>query len=281
MLRTGPLATIQDGGRPGWAHVGVTGSGAADRGALRLANRLVGNPQDAAAIETVLGGLALTATDSLALAVTGAHAPATLNGAPVPHAVVLYLTAGDTLALGTPAAGLRSYVAVSGGCVTDEVLGGRSTDTLSGLGPAPLRPGDRVPVGEQPAVETLHPQAPPLHADAEVLVLEVLPGPRSHWLADLDALGGPWRVTDQADRVGVRLAGTPLARRPEFVGVELPSEGVVRGAIQLPGSGQPVVFGPDHPVTGGYPVIGVVTEASCDLLAQARPGQAVVLRPPR
>lgn len=280
VVRPGPRTTIQDAGRPGWAHVGVTASGAADRTALRLANRLVGNPEHHAALEVLLGGLQVTAGDSLAIAVTGAHAPATLNGEPVPHAGVLYLTAGDTLALGTPATGLRSYVAVAGGIDVEPVLGSRSSDTLSGLGPDALGAGDVLGVGVPPPLRPLPTQVPPLHGEEGPLILEALPGPRSHWLADLDALAGPWRVSDQADRVGVRLIGTPLARRPEAVGVELPSEGVVRGAIQLPGNGMPLVFGPDHPVTGGYPVIAVLTEASCDLLAQARPGRVVELRPP-
>lgn len=279
VVRSGPLATVQDAGRPGWAHVGVTGSGAADRRSFTLANRLVGNHEDAAAIEAVFGGLEVTVSDSMVLAVTGAHAPATVNGVPVGHAGVLYLTAGDTLRLGTPESGLRSYVAVSGGLLPAEVLGSRSTDTLSGVGPARLRDGDDLPVGPQPAVRTLHPLAPPLTPSPDVLVLATLPGPRSGWLADPDALAGPWAVSEQADRVGVRLTGTPLARLPEFASAELPSEGVVRGSIQLPGNGLPVVFGADHPVTGGYPVVGVLTEAASDLLAQARPGRPVVLRP--
>lgn len=280
VVRPGPRTTIQDVGRPGWAHVGVTASGAADRPALRLANRLVGNPEHHAALEVVLGGLQVTAGASMTVAVTGAHAPATLNGAPVPHAGVLYLTAGDTLALGVPAAGLRSYVAVAGGIDANPVLGSRSTDTLSGLGTDALRTGDVLGVGVPATLPPLPTQVPPLHGDDGPLILEALPGPRGDWLADVDALAGPWRVSDQADRVGVRLTGTPLARRPGVAHVELPSEGVVRGAIQLPGNGLPLIFGPDHPVTGGYPVIAVLTEASCDLLAQARPGRIVELRPP-
>lgn len=280
VVRPGPRTTVQDAGRPGWAHVGVTASGAADRAALRLANRLVGNPEHLAALEVTLGGLSLRASDSMTLAVTGALAPATLNGAPVPHTCVVHLTAGDTLSLGIPEAGLRSYVAVAGGIDADPVLGSRSTDTLSGLGPEPLHPGQVLRVGVPQTLPPLPTQAPPFHRDDDTVVLEALPGPRSHWLADLDALAGPWRVSDQADRVGVRLTGTPLERHPQWQGVELPSEGVVRGAIQLPGNGLPLVFGPDHPVTGGYPVIAVLTEASSDRLAQARPGQLVELRPP-
>lgn len=281
VICSGPFTTIQDAGRPGWAHIGVTSSGAADRASLRLANRLVGNPEDAAVLEAVFGGLKVTATDSLVLAITGAHAPATLNHMPVAHASPLCLTAGDCLTVGTPASGLRSYIAVSGGLATGNVLGGQATDTLSGLGPRPIASGDVLAVGPQSSVPTLQTAAPPLRREHAVVDLEVLPGPRSDWLADPDALIGPWEISDRADRVGVRLSGTPLARSPKVSGRELPSEGVVRGSIQLPGNGFPVVFGPDHPVTGGYPVVGVLTEASSDKLAQARPGQHVLLHPGR
>lgn len=277
VLAPGPSALLQDTGRPGWAHAGVTRSGAADAGALALANRLVGNPSSLAAIEATFGGLRVRVTDSVCVAVTGAHAPATVNGRPVPHAVPLYLTAGDELALGIPDRGLRSYVAFSGGCDVPAVLGSRASDTLSGLGPAPLAAGDLLPIGPQPAVHTLGGEAPP---PAGHLDLDYLPGPRADWLADPDALAATaWVVSARADRVGVGLDGIPLRRADAVADAELPSEGTVRGAIQVPGGGLPVIFGPDHPVTGGYPVVGVLTPASCDRLAQARPGDPVRLHP--
>ena len=116
--------------------------------------------------------------------------------------------------------------------------------------------------------------APVLLPTLAPLRLQPLPGPRSDWLNEgLDDT--TWTVSNRSDRVGVRLDGTPLRRAPRFEHDELPSEGLVRGAIQLPPSGLPVIFGPDHPVTGGYPVIAVLTDADADRLAQARPGQAI------
>lgn len=272
------MATVQDAGRRGFAHVGVPASGAADRSAWALANRLVGNHAAAAAIEVTLGGLEVVVTEAMLLAATGAHAPATLNGTPVPHGVAWFAAAGDTVRLGRPAAGLRTYLAASGGLALEPVLGSRSTDTLSGLGPERLREGEVVPVGPQPPIPRRHPAAPPVRPAGEVLVLDVSPGPRREWLADPSALRGPWTISGESDRVGVRLVGAPLRRHRDHIGEELPSEGVVGGAIQVPASGLPVVFGADHPVTGGYPVVGVLTSASSDRLAQARPGQVVALR---
>ena len=167
----------------------------------------------------------------------------------------------------------ESYVSVAGGIDVPPVLGSRATDTLSGVGPRPLAAGDVLPLGEAaaPTRGAVAPLTPPAEGS---VTLEVLPGPRSDWLADPD-LDGEWTVAPDSNRVGVRLTGHawPRARTGE-----LPSEGVVRGSIQLPPDGRPVLFGPDHPTTGGYPVVGVLTDDSFDLLAQLRPGQHVRFR---
>lgn len=275
ILAPGPLTTIQDSGRPGHAHLGVSLSGAADRESYRLVTALVGNPPGAAALEVTAGGLRMVADETLCVALTGALCPVSADGGPVAYAAPFHLPAGRVLALGAPTAGLRTYVAVAGGLDVPPVLGSRSHDSLSGIGPVPLRAGDRLPLGR--------PSAPPLLDAAPVapphtgrLELTVLPGPRTDWLAEpLD--GTTWTVASRSDRIGVRLDGVALRRREAVAGAELLSEGVVRGAIQLPPGGQPVVFLADFPVTGGYPVVGVLDERSCDALAQARPGQAVRL----
>jgi biotin-dependent carboxylase-like uncharacterized protein len=177
-----------------------------------------------------------------------------------------------------PERGLRTYVSVRGGFDVPAVLGSRSTDTLSGLGPGPLTAGSRLPVGRHgghPSVDVAPHPAPPLGT----LVLDVVQGPRTAWLAEPDALvRGEWLVGSASDRVGVRLAGERLPRPASLEGRELPSEGVVRGAVQVPADGQPVVFLADHPVTGGYPVVAVLSEPAQDLLAQAVPGQQVRFR---
>ena len=279
VLAPGPLATIQDAGRPGWAHVGVSPSGAADRGAYALANRLIGNEPGAAAVEVLLGGLEVRLGADAAAALTGAPTPAWLNGRPVDHHAPLYLAAGDILRLGPPVAGLRTYLALSGGIAVAPLLGSRSWDSLGRLGPAPLRAGQVIPLGAVTGTPRVD-HAPILLPTTAPVAVGVLPGPRTDWVADgLAALTRrEWRVSTDSDRVGVRLEGDPLERASDVVGTELASEGVVRGAVQLPAGGRPVVFGSDHPVTGGYPVVGVVTDADADLLAQARPGQQVRFR---
>ncbi|GAB7192374.1 biotin-dependent carboxyltransferase family protein [Kineococcus sp. NUM-3379] len=280
VLETGPSSTVQDLGRPGLFRYGVGVSGAADRGSLRLANALVGNPPGSACVESVLGGLAVRATRRCVLALTGAPAPASVDGTPVGHASVLVLRVGQTLRLGVAGSGLRTYLAVRGGIDVEPVLGSRSRDTLSGIGPEPLAAGDRLPVGAPPPDLPRRRSAVVAPLPAGALVLAVRLGPRADRFSDPAALfAGSWRVSPQTDRVGARLdrAAGPALRRADDA--ELPSEGVVPGALQVPPSGQPVLFLADHPVTGGYPVIGVVRDADVDRAAQARPGQELRFRP--
>lgn len=274
----GRPATVQDLGRPGWFDSGVGPSGAADRGALRLANRLLGNPEHAAGIEVLLGGLALRTEEPVLAAVTGAPAPATVDGTPVGHAAVLHLKVGQVLRLGFPPTGLRSYVAVRGGIDIPPVLGSRSYDTLAGIGPPPLRAGTRLPIGPPPPAWPIVDQAPQA-ALPDLVEVRALLGPRDDWFTAPTALfTGHWTVDKDADRVGARLDradGPPLHR---ISTAELPTEGMALGSVQVPPGGQPVVFLADHPITGGYPVIAVVLDADIDLLAQARPGQRIRFR---
>lgn len=274
VVAPGPSTTVQDGGRPGYAAIGVSESGAFDRGAYEAGRRLLGNPVGGAALEVVLGGLTVRATARTRVVVTGALARVAIGERAVGYGEPFDLRPGDDLRVGFCSRGIRVYVSVAGGIEVAPVLGSRSTDTLSGLGPAPLRAGDVLPVGTSTGLETAVVLAPPAHG---AVTLDVLPGPRTDWLADPD-LAGEWTVSPDSNRVGVRLAGPAVGLTRTG---ELPSEGVVRGAVQVPPGGQPVIFGPDHPTTGGYPVVGVLTDASCDLLAQLRPGQHVLLRPAR
>jgi biotin-dependent carboxylase-like uncharacterized protein len=281
VLDPGPLTTVQDLGRAGLAELGVGRSGAADRGALRLANRLVGNTEDAAALEITGGGLRVHAEAATLVAVTGAPCPLKTSGGGSPAGVnaPFWLSAGATLELHRPAIGLRSYLAVRGGIAVDPVLGSRSTDTLSGLGPPPLRAGDRIPVGDEwagpiPPVDVVPVSLPP-KGEAE---LRIVAGPRVDWFAAsaLDVLcSSAYEVRADSDRVGMRLAGPELhAIRHD----ELPSEGMVPGAVQVARSGAPVLFLADHPVTGGYPVLAVVLSADVDRAAQAAPGSRLRFR---
>jgi biotin-dependent carboxylase-like uncharacterized protein len=265
VLHPGPYACVQDLGRAGYAHLGVARSGAFDRAALALANRLVGNSPTAAAVEITLGGFTLLAEDAVTVCLTGAACPGMAWGVPIT------LPSGSTLSLGTPSTGLRSYLAFRGGVEVAAELGSRSTDTLGGLGPAPLRAGERLPIGRS------HPGG--VSGSAAVpaplrQVLRVVPGPRDDWFVDAIAnlTSSAWTVRADSDRIGVRLHGQALQRSRED---ELPSEPTVPGALQVPPDGLPILLGPDAPVTGGYPVIAVVREADLDIAAQLRPGHTV------
>ncbi|WP_446217689.1 5-oxoprolinase subunit C family protein [Micromonospora sp. IBHARD004] len=289
VLRAGALTTVQDQGRPGFAHLGVPRSGALDPAALRLANRLVGNPEGAAGLEITLTGCDLRFDGAACVALTGAEVEVRIHrvpadqrspdvGRPGDVGRPLSLPAGAVLRIGPPRAGLRTWLAVSGGIDVPPVLGSRATDTLSGLGPPPVRDGDRLPLGEPvghpaPVDVTV---APPVPGE---LRLTLRPGPRHDWFtpAALDLLfGTAYQVSPVSNRVGARLTGVAL---PRAVTGELPSEGLVLGAVQVPADGQPLIFLADHPTTGGYPVVGVVDDVTP--LAQARPGTTVRFHGPQ
>jgi biotin-dependent carboxylase-like uncharacterized protein len=274
VLNAGLLTLIQDLGRVGFASIGVGQSGAADRGAFRLGARLLAQPYTSAALEVTFGGLSVRARGDLQVALTGAQAPAAVDGRTVGYFGPFMVNDGQVLTLGSPQVGLRSYLSVRGGIAVAPVMGSRATDTLSGLGPPPVRAGDVLPVGPAPTAFPNQDLVPAPAMSAETLVLHALRGPRDDWLADMDAFAvTTWTVSHHSDRVGIRLSGAALPRDGSRRGQELPSEGVVSGSIQVPPAGQPVIFLADHPVTGGYPVVAVLLDDDIDRAAQAVPGQ--------
>ncbi|WP_311764420.1 carboxyltransferase domain-containing protein [Arthrobacter ipis] len=301
VLSPGIHSLIEDLGRQGHSALGVSAAGALDRASLRRANRLVGNAPSAAAIETVSGGLRLQAVGDQVLAVAGAPSALTVvtpSAAPtetetdpaetgdtearqrtVPVAAPFALLDGEILTIGVPAAGFRSYVAVRGGVDAPPVLGSRSTDTMSGIGPKPLAANQLLPSGgaaESGVVGS--PEIQPDYPGEDVTVLDIILGPRADWFdqAAIDSLcAQDWTVKPESNRVGMRLQGTPLERSRTG---ELPSEGTVAGAIQMPPEGLPVLFLADHPITGGYPVIGVVVDDQLDLAAQIPIGGSIRFR---
>jgi biotin-dependent carboxylase-like uncharacterized protein len=296
VIKPGPLATVQDLGRPGFGHLGVPRSGAADPPSLRLANRLAGNPDGAAVLELTLGRAELRFLGQAWVAVAGAPVAVTLHGPDtaaggtgrtMPHGVGFSVPAGGAVQVGAPGVGLRTYLAVRGGIDVPPVLGSRSADLRSGLGPAPLRSGDVLPVGPAAsparggpvAGEAVAGEADPGHVTGAALPvagqpteLRVIPGPRDDWFVPgaLDMLcGSTYTVTAASDRTGLRLDGPALRSGRDD---ELPSEGVVTGSLQVPPGGRPILLLADHPVTGGYPVIAVVVSADVGLAGQLRPG---------
>ncbi|WP_022882643.1 5-oxoprolinase subunit C family protein [Gryllotalpicola ginsengisoli] len=278
-------ALVEDAGRPGFADVGLGSAGYADTASADLANRLVGNRHGSALVEALFGGLAVRARGAALVAATGAPCPVLVRGEDgrmrgAAMYEVIDLRDGDRLELGSPSVGLRSYLAVRGGIDVEPVLGSRSRDTLAGVGPAPLAPGDLLPIGgndaEWPSVDAV--PWPGWTSGGEV-VLDAVRGPRDDWFepAAMAWLGaGTFTVSSQADRIGVRLTSAqPLTRRERG---ELPSEGAELGSVQVPPDGHPILFLADHPVTGGYPVAAVLTRASIARAAQLVPGQQVRLR---
>ncbi len=287
ILSVGLPVLFQDLGRSGQANQGISRSGAADRGALKMANRLVGNSPNAAALEVTLGGLSFRMRGRGVLALAGAPAPVSIVSASgvrltVPHNHPVALDDGDVVTLAAPPAGMRSYLAIRGGFAIAPVLGSVATDTLAQIGPAPLAAGDHVAIcdapvgslvtmGELPSVSM--PRA------GEEVVLDVVMGPRTDWFTESAVesfLSQSWQVTAQSSRVGIRLAGEALERA---ITQELPSEATVHGAIQVPASGQPVLFLADHPLTGGYPVIANVAGHHLDLAGQIPVGARIRFNP--
>ncbi len=294
IVSPGLQSLIQDLGRHGHSGLGVSAAGALDRASLRRANRLVGNAPGAAgietvAIETVAGGLTVQAVGDQVLAVAGAPSelaittPAGPEAEParrtVPMATPFALLDGETLSIGAPTSGFRSYLAVRGGVDADPVLGSRSTDTMSGSAPRRWPPGSSWPPAATPnpassAIRNCSPEFP----GTGVTVLDVVPGPRADWF-DAEALASltrqDWVVKTAVQPVGMRLDGTPLQRTREG---ELASEGTVAGALQVPPEGLPVLFLADHPITGGYPVIAVVVDSQLDRAAQIPIGGTICFR---
>jgi biotin-dependent carboxylase-like uncharacterized protein len=283
VLDPGLMTTVQDDGRPGYAHLGVPPSGSLDFDSFHLANRLVGNTAGSAVLETTLRGprmrLHSPGGTSIHVAVTGAPAAITVNGRPGAFNSAVELRHGDVLGVASATAGLRSYIAVSGGIMAQAVMGSRSTDVLSGLGPPVLTAGSVLPLADRhpspPVLDFVAPRGIPRGA----AVLEALEGPRLDWFvqaAVTELERAWWRTTPASNRVGVRLTG---AVRIRWRGTsELPPEPMVTGSIQIPPDGQPIVFLNDHPTTGGYPVLAVLTDDSLGIAGQLVPGSRVRLR---
>ena len=251
----GVATAVRDGGRQGMAHLGRGRGGAADLAALQLANRLVGNEPDTAGLETS-GGLTFRVTTPTMIAITGSPVDVQVEGGvPVGWGAPVAVGAGALVHLGRLHGGARTYVAVRGG------IGGVDGPTVA-VGPDPLVPASAVAAVPHPAV----------------LTVRVWEGPRLDWFSD-DAwptlLGSTFTVLGDSNRVGVRLSGPALRRSRHG---ELPSEGLLEGSVQVPPSGQPIVMLADHPVTGGYPVIGVVDPADVGYAAQWTPGMQVGFR---
>jgi KipI family sensor histidine kinase inhibitor len=279
ILEPGLLSLIEDGGRGPVAALGIPESGAADADSLRLANRLAGNADGDAAVEITVLGPTLRFSDPVHLAVVGCRpggVEVRVEGHPVPSDAVLPVHRGQVVHIGRVSVGLRAYLAVSGGFAGPEVVGSRSTDMLSGLGPAPLAAGDRLELGAPVRPRGL--LAPPARVapSGSPTTIRVLPGPHRFPAADLDRLTSVvWTVDGASNRIGLRLRGGdgPVVRMAPDV--EVDSTAMITGAVQVPPDGDPIILMPDHATVGGYPVIACVISADLAALGQLRPGDTL------
>ena len=282
VLSPGPLTTLQDIGRFGYGRYGVPTSGALDTFSLRAANVLVGNNENEACLEITMFGLRISALRDVAIAVTGGDLRPFLNDTPLSMWTSLILKKGDTLSFRGMKDGCRSYLAIGGGLFLDEIMGSRSTNLFSGfggLGGRALIKGD-----------VLSSNSPHLHFKAEGrwypqdLIpcyskqwhLRVIFGPQDDQFTQEGKntlLNSPYQVRHQSDRTGIRLSGPLIERRLE-VQESIISEGVISGAIQVPGDGQPIIILVEI-VTGGYRKIATVITADLSLLGQMKPGDMV------
>lgn len=278
--RSGPRTTVQDLGRSGYQHQGLSPGGAADLRAFRWANHLLGNTRNAACLEITFGGFIAAAEQPLLMAITGADCQATVNGVPVPDWGTFLMNPGDQLQLGAPRTGLLTYLAVAGGWQTRQFCNSRSCVVREGLtGLGLVENGTTLPAGKLPPgpdVEAalrrvIPPQLRPAPSAYEAL--NVMPGPDLEDFHHIDIarfIHSRYRIGEQSDRMGYRLGGPAL---PSRGGVT--SRGVCCGTVQVPGDGMPMVLLNDRQTIGGYPVLGTLPRLDCSLLAQKRPGEQI------
>ncbi|OLY44746.1 sensor histidine kinase inhibitor, KipI family [Bartonella apis] len=279
--------TFQDRGRLFQSSQGLSPSGALDQKAMANANRLVGNPREQPVLEFTYGNARMKALQPSVIAFTGANLPITVKSANGRVFVFekntpLAIDEGDEIILGRPFTGFRSYMALRGGFKVEPVLKSASFDSLSNLGPKPLVAGDKVFIANdsplQPVLLSLDdPYSLPEAGDK--VVLDVVMGPRTDWFTEQSIamfLEKPWQVTAASNRIGIRLQSDAHLERSRRD--ELPSEGTVTGAIEVPANGEPVLFLRDRPVTGGYPVIANLVEDQIDLAAQIPIGAFICFR---
>lgn len=283
VLDPGLLTTVQDAGRSGWARYGVPPSGPLDTAAFAAANALVGNPPTAAALEITLAGPVLRAERECLIAVCGAEFELWVGTLPAPTWHAVYVRAGRIITFGMRRSGARAYLAVSGGIALPPFLGSLATylpGGFGGLDGRALRAGDRLPLGGTIARDWMQragrvwpvDRRPPYTTQP---TLRVVLGPQDDYFTAEGVatfLNSAYQLTPEADRMGARLQGPPIAHRGP---TGIVSDGVVVGSVQVPPDGQPIVMLADHQTTGGYPKIATVLRADLPLLAQCLPGDRI------
>jgi antagonist of KipI len=264
VISPGFLTTVQDLGRFGYAHLGISASGAADPLALRAGNLLVGNAENAAALEMTLVGGAFEFEADAVVALTGSD-----FGADLPLWSAFEVKAGRTLRWGAARTGARCYLCVRGGIGVPKVMGSASVHLLTGVGGRALRTGDVLPIGEE-AIRRPRPATAGAPQYSDRRLLRATPGPQAGWFAD-ELYRAPYGVSEESNRMGLRLRGAAIPSPPG----QMITEGVPLGAVQVPPDGQPIILFVEHQTTGGYPKPANVISADFGRLGQLRPRDEV------
>lgn len=284
----GALTSVQDNGRYGYMASGIGPGGVMDRESAAAANRAVGNDPDCAVLEMTLQGPELEFTEDLVIAAAGADMDAHLDGMPMPSAVPVMARSGSRLVFHAAIKGCRTYLAVRGGIDVPVVLGSRSTNFrchMGGYRGRPLQAGDELPVirAAEPFTGQVwdpsmsyHAIRPQYHCDCpQNVTVHVIAGPQQDMFteAGLETFyHTAYRMTPESDRMGMRLDGEAIGSRN---GVDIVSDGIVFGSVQVPRSGLPIILMADHQTTGGYAKIAVVCSFDLPLLAQLSPGAVI------
>ena len=278
----GPLSTIQDGGRFGYMSTGFGSGGAMDLYAMEQANILAGNDPKDGVIEMTMLGITAEFTCDTVIALTGADMAPTINGEPIPMYQSVQVYQGDRLAMGAAQSGMRGYLAVSGGFDIKPVMGSLSTNLkvkLGGFQGRKLLAGDQIPLRQPGSLEMLGAcKTQPDNQYPDTVVVRVILGPQEDYFTQkgIDTfLRTRYNVSGQSDRMGVRLEGTPIENKN---GVDIISDGIAYGSVQIPASGTPIIMMADRQTTGGYAKIATVITADLYKIAQARPGSGIRFR---
>lgn len=279
LISSGPLSTVQDGGRFGYMSMGFSPNGAMDTYSMKLANLLVGNSPDDGVIEMTLIGMSVRFDCMTVIAITGADMQPKLNDQPIAMYSSVPVAAGDRLTMSAATKGMRAYLAVAGGFDVPEVMGSMSTNlkcALGGFEGRKLRAGDVLPLrrSTDPMFYDNHSFVPE-NDYSEHITARVILGPQDNYFTakGIDTfLSSTYTVSDKSDRMGIRLDGQPIEN---INGVDIISDGIVTGSIQIPASGTPIIMMADRQTTGGYAKIATVISVDLKKIAQARPGTKI------
>lgn len=278
VISPGPLSTVQDSGRFGYMSRGFSPGGAMDTYSMRVANILVGNAPDDGVVEMTLMGMTVTFDCTSVIALTGADMSPQLNGGEIPTYTAVEVHSGDTLTLGVAKSGMRCYLAVAGGFDLPLVMGSMSTNLKCGIGGFQgrrLASGDVIPLRHSVSLAVIGRRSTAPVSYGNVITLRVILGPQDDYFTDGGIntfLSAEYTVSAKSDRMGVRLDGEAVENKN---GVDIISDGIATGSVQIPSSGTPIIMMADRQTTGGYAKLATVISADLKLIAQAKAGDKV------